>query len=181
MLNKLRAFLNKKRKKPPEKIALNNDSFCLEFAQKIKNQRISIGITKSDLSRKTRISVAVIEAIENGWTHNLPEITYLAPMLEILEKELKLEKQSLNKLIKSKHPKEDIHLSNHHKSLSTQIFSRSQGIIIYILFILLSILLLNKYQLILSKNNLQTITPILYNPIDLNEEINKSLHYKEED
>ena len=181
MLSKLRAFLNNKIIDPNEKILLANDGSFIEFAQKIKNQRISIGITKSDLSRKTRISVAVIEAIENGWMDNLPEITYLAPMLEILEKELKLDKQSLTKLIKSKSPKEDIHLSNHDKSLSTQLFSSSQGITIYILFILLSIFLLNKYQLILSINNYQTITPILYNTIDLNEEINKSLDSKEED
>ena len=162
MLSKLRAFLNNKIIDPNEKIVLANDSSYLEFAQKIKNQRIRIGITKADLSRKTRISVAVIEAIENGWMDNLPEITYLAPMLEILEKELKLEKQSLNKLIKSEIPKENIHLSNHNKSLSTQLFSSSQGITLYIIFILLSIFLLNKYQLILSKNNHRTIIPIPY-------------------
>ena len=180
MLSELRAFLNKKIIDPNDKIELANDSSYVEFAQKVKNQRISIGITKSDLSRKTRISVAVIEAIENGWTHNLPEITYLSPMLEILEKELKLENQSLKKLIKTKEPKEDVHLSNH-ESISSKLFSKSQGIIIYIIFILLSIFLLNKYQLILSKNNLQTIIPIPYNPTELNEEINKSVDSKKLD
>ena len=178
MLSKLRAFLNNKIIDPNEKIVLANDSSYVEFAQKIKNQRISIGLTKSDLSRKTRISVAVIEAIENGWTHNLPEITYLSPMLEILEKELKLENQSLKKLIKTKEPKEDVHLSNH-ESISSKLFSKSQGITIYIIFILLSIFLLNKYQLILSKNNHQTIIPIPYNPTELNEEINKSVDSKD--
>ena len=181
MLSRISALLNKTIIDPNEEILLANDNSYLELSQKIKNQRISIGITKSDLSRKTRISVAVIEAIENGWTHNLPEITYLSPMLEILEKELKLEKQSLNKLIKRKNPKEEIRLSNHQKFLSKQLFSSSQGITIYILFILLSIFLLNKYQLILSKNNLQTITPIPYNPTELNEEINKSVDSKELD
>ena len=180
MLSKLKDFLNSKEIGPSEKIVSTNDSLCLEFSRKIKNQRISIGITKSDLSRKTRISVAVIEAIENGWTHNLPEIMYLSPMLEILEKELKLENQSLKKLIKTKEPKEDVHLSNH-ESISSKLFSKSQGITIYIIFILLSIFLLNKYQLILSKNNLQTIIPIPYNPTELNEEINKSVDSKELD
>ncbi len=180
MLNKLKGFLNNREIGPSEKIILTNDSLCLELAQKIKNQRISIGITKSDLSRKTRISVAVIEAIENGWTHNLPEITYLSPMLEILEKELKLENHSLKKLIKTKEPKEDVHLSNH-ESNSSKLFSKSQGITIYIIFILLSIFLLNKYQLILSKNNLQTISPILYNPTEQNGEINQSIDSKELD
>jgi len=178
MLNKLRAILNNRLIDSAEKISLTNDSLCLEFAQKLKNQRLSIGITKSDLSRKTKISVAVIEAIENGWTQNLPETTYLAPMLEVLEKELKLDKQSLKKIIKSKEPKEDIHLSNNHKSISIKLFSRYQGITIYVLFILLSIFLLNRYQLKLSENNLQTITPIPYNPTEPNEEINKSVDSK---
>ena len=181
MLSKLRSLINNRRIDSTGKVELDKDSLCLEFAQKIKNQRISIGITKSDLSRKTRISVAVIEAIENGWIHNLPEITYLAPMLEILEKELKLEKLSLKKLIKNKEPKEGIYPSNHDKSISSKLFSRSQGITIYILFILLSIFLLNKYQLILSQNNLQTITPIPYNQIELNKEINKSVDSNELD
>ena len=180
MLSKLRALLNNRKIDNTDKIVLTTDSLCLESAQKIKNQRISIGITKSELSRKTRISVAVIEAIENGWTHNLPEITYLSPMLEILEKELKLENQSLKKLIKTKEPKEDVHLSNH-ESISSKLFSKSQGITIYIIFILLSIFLLNKYQLVLSKNNLETIIPIPYNPTELNEEINKSVDSKELD
>ena len=94
-------------------------------------------------------------------------------MLEILEKELKFENQSLKKLIKTKDTKKDFNLINH-ESISSKLFSNSQGITTYIIFILLSIFLLNKYQLILSKNNLQTIMPILYNPIDLNKEINKS-------
>ncbi len=177
MLSKLKNFLNNRKIGPSEKIILTNYSLCLEFAQRIKKQRISIGLTKSDLSRKTRISVAVIEAIENGWTHNLPEITYLSPMLEILQKELKLENQSLKKLIKTKEPKENVHLSNH-ESISSKLFSKSQGITIYIIFILLSISLLNKYQLILSENNLQTIKPIPYNPTEINEEINKSVDSK---
>ncbi len=180
MLSKLKNFLNNRKIGPSEKIVLTNDSLFLEYAQKIKNQRLSIGITKSDLSRKTRISVAVIEAIENGWTHNLPEITYLSPMLEILEKELKLENHSLKKLIKTKGTKEDVHLSNH-ESISSILFSKSQGITIYIIFILLSIFLLNKYQLVLSKNNLQTIIPILYNPTEPNEKIIKSVDSKELD
>ena len=180
MLSKLKDFLNNRKIAPSEKTILTNNSLCLEFAQKIKNQRISIGITKSELSRKTRISVAVIEAIENGWTHNLPEITYLSPMLEILEKELKLENQSFKKLIKTKEPKEEVYLSNH-ESISSKLFSKSQGITIYIIFILLSIFLLNKYQLILSKNNQQTIIPIPYNPTELNEEINKYVDSKDLD
>ncbi len=178
MLSKIRNFLNNRIIDSNEKNLLTNDNLYLELSQKIKNQRISIGITKSDLSRKTRISVAVIEAIENGWTHNLPEITYLAPMLEVIEKELRLEKQSLKKLIKSRKLKGDGHLSNHNKSISTKVFSSSQGITIYILFIFFSIFLLNKYQLVLSKNNLQTITPILYNQTEPNDEINKSLDSK---
>ena len=61
MLRKLKDFINNRKISPRDKIVLTTDTLCLEFAQKIKNQRISIGLTKSDLSRKTRISVAVIE------------------------------------------------------------------------------------------------------------------------
>ena len=50
MLSKLKALLKNRIIVPSEKDILTNDSLSLEFAPKVKNQRKSIGITKSDLS-----------------------------------------------------------------------------------------------------------------------------------
>ena len=64
--------------------------------KRLKERRRELGISRSNLTIKTKISVTVIEAIENGWIKQLPEKTYLAKMLYILEKELELEKNTFN-------------------------------------------------------------------------------------
>ena len=145
----------------------NVESLFPEYGKKIKQQRINLGISRSELSRKTKISVSVIDSIENGWEHILPEKTYLTPMLQKLEKELNLENNSLKTLIEYNKNKKDKFKRNYLKNISTKIFLRSEGIILYTVFLLLSILLLNRYQLILSKKNLNTITPLLYKATEI--------------
>ena len=95
-------------------------------------------------------------------------------MLRILEKELNLDSNSLNGLILSesnKRPRRPI------KSVfldSNKVYSGSLSFIVYIIFMLASILLLNKYHLFLSKSNVITISPLLPNSnnnLDLNENL----------
>ncbi len=171
MLEKLKLLLKNKLIDTDKKNTLNEENLFFESFINIKNQRLSLGVSRSQLSKKTKISVAVIEAIENGWSKNLPEKTFLLPMLEVLKNELHIEGNSLKKLIEKNSNKEDVDLIDYPKTINKNLFSNSQGIIIYMIFMLISIFLLNKYQLILSKENLNTVSPILYNQIKVGAEI----------
>ncbi len=175
MFTNLRFLLKSKIIDVGKENTLEEENLFFESFKCIKNQRLSIGLSRAQLSQKTKISVAVIEAIENGWTKNLPEKTFLRPMLEVLENELNLKGNSLQKIISISPIKEDIDSIDYAKPLKANLFSKSQGIIIYTLFMLLSIFILNKYQLILSKNNLKTIAPILYNQIKVGTEIDNKI------
>ena len=174
MFKNLKALFIDNKLKSSYRSSLDKSNLLIGSGQKIKVQRINLGISRAQLSKITKISVAVIEAIENGWNQKLPETTYLAPMLKTLEKELKLPNECLTQSIKLDPDKNEALTTTSPISASLSIFNSTQGIILYIIFIFLSILLLNKYQLKLSKNNLQTISPVLYNPTLEGEEIYKN-------
>ena len=132
----------------------------------LKNEREKQNISRYYLSNKTKISVNVIEALENGWINQFPERAYLYKMLRILEGELKLDPNSLDGLI----PYESNKINNKAKLLSfldaNKIYSSSLSFTLYIICILTSILLLNKYHLFLSKSNVITVSPLLPDSID---------------
>ncbi|ABX09036.1 Hypothetical protein P9211_11051 [Prochlorococcus marinus str. MIT 9211] len=125
----------------------------------LKEKREQRGLSRTDLSSQTRISVAVIQAIENGWLNQLPEKAYLSKMLLILEDQLGLKRNSL-KIFCEEESKSD-------KSLrlftlgNINIFSSWQGSFIYFLLIGLSIFMINKQQEYLSIKNSQTTAPII--------------------
>ena len=68
----------------------------------IKKKREEYSLTRSELSKITLISVAVLESIENAWTERLPEYAYLSSMLNILESELNLKPNSLESFLENK-------------------------------------------------------------------------------
>ena len=132
--------------------------------KRLKERRRELGISRSNLTIRTKISVTVIEAIENGWIKQLPEKTYLAKMLYILEKELELEKNTFNPFLELDSPK---------KLSKVKIFTPGNidfiytwhGSLIYIILILISILIINKQQSYLSIKKTQTTSPIIDNKI----------------
>ena len=77
-----------------------NDLF-IQAGKVFKEKRETKSLSRSHLSIKTKISVTVIEAIENGWIEQLPERAYLASMLKILANDLDIENDLFNKLSKS--------------------------------------------------------------------------------
>jgi transcriptional regulator with XRE-family HTH domain len=56
----------------------------------LRETREAKGIRLRDLALRTRISLAVLEALEGGWRDRLPEAAYLRTMLPLLEQELDL-------------------------------------------------------------------------------------------
>ncbi len=127
----------------------------------VKERRELSGITRTSLSNKTRISVAVIEAIENGWEEQLPEEAYLSKMLITLEKELMLKEGSLKCFIKNDSTKINTKNNNILTPGNINIFSSWQGTFIYFILLLVSLLLINRQQRYLSIQNSQTNMPII--------------------
>lgn len=63
--------------------------------QQLREAREAQGLGLRDLAQQTRISTAVLEALERGWRDRLPEPAYLRTMLPLLEERLQLAPGSL--------------------------------------------------------------------------------------
>jgi transcriptional regulator with XRE-family HTH domain len=68
----------------------------LQAGRTLREARESRGIGLRQLAQATRISTAVLEALERGWADRLPEPAYLRTMLPLLEQALQLPSGSLN-------------------------------------------------------------------------------------
>jgi len=67
--------------------------------QLVREAREAKGLGLRDLAQRTRISIAVLEALEGGWKDRLPEATYLRAMLPLVEHHLDLPAGSLAPLL----------------------------------------------------------------------------------
>ena len=126
------------------------------------------------MSKKTQISRNVLIAIENGWEKYLPETTYLISMIKIIEIKLNLERGSLNGLLVQKGSVNNIS-SFKFNFISIDFLNSWIGSLLYIIFMLLSILALNSQQRYLIKINSVSIEPIIIEKTDVKDEniINK--------
>ena len=134
-----------------------------EFSEAInlfKTRRLEIGISLETLSKETKISRNVLIAIENGWKKYLPEKTYLISMIKSLELKLNLEKGSLNGLSIQK---DSINNVSRFKLnfINIDFLNSWIGSLLYIIFMLLSILALNSQQRYLIKINSVSTEPII--------------------
>ena len=143
-----------------------------EFSEAIslfKTQRKKSGISLEQLSNETKISKNVLIAIENGWEKYLPEKTYLISMIKSLEIKLNLETGSLNGLLTRK-----VSVNNVSKFkfnfINIDFLTSWVGSLFYIIFMLLSILLLNSQQKYLIKINSISTEPIIIEKNSINNE-----------
>ncbi len=67
--------------------------------QLLREAREAKGLSLRDLAQRTRISIAVLEALEGGWKDRLPEAAYLRAMLPLLEQQLELPAKSLESVL----------------------------------------------------------------------------------
>ena len=161
-------FRNKPSSLDIHKEKSNLDSDFLKATNLYKRKISESGISLEDLSSKTKISKSVLKAIKNGWIQNLPEKTYLISMLKKLETELNLEKGELNG-ISNQRINKNKHSVFEFKFINIDILNSWVGSLLYIIFMLLSILALNIQQKYLIKINTQTSEPVYLN----NQIINK--------
>ncbi len=137
----------------------NFDNDFSEAINLFKTQRKKTGISLERLSKETKISRNVLIAIENGWKKYLPEKTYLISMIKSLEIKLNLERGSLNGLLARKG--NDNISSLKFNFINIDFLNSWIGSLLYIFFMLLSILSLNIQQRYLIKINSVSTEPII--------------------
>tara|TARA_B100000214_G_scaffold373347_1_gene353498 strand:+ start:1004 stop:1531 length:528 start_codon:yes stop_codon:yes gene_type:complete len=125
-----------------------------------KTQRKKVGISLEQLSEETKISKNVLIAIENGWEKYLPETTYLNSMIKSLEIKLNLERGSLNGLSVRKTSVINITKLNFN-FINIDFLNSWIGSLLYIIFMLGSILALNSQQRYLIKIHSISTEPIV--------------------
>ena len=144
----------------------NSDNDFSEAINLFKTQRKKTGISLDRLSEETKISKNVLIAIENGWGKYLPETTYLISMINSLEIKLNLERGSLNGLLAQKGSITNIS-SFKFNFINIDFLNSWIGSLLYIIFMLLSILALNSQQRYLIKINSVSTEPIIIEKTDI--------------
>ncbi|WP_320677086.1 helix-turn-helix domain-containing protein [Prochlorococcus sp. MIT 1300] len=140
-----------------------SDSKLLEAGKKLRTRREELGISLSGLAKRTRITTAVLEAIEMGWQRKLPEPAYLSSMLYLLENELGLARGELRGALKGGVKKQS---NNNAKNINKfsleniEVLTTWQGSIVYIFIMLSSLFAINHQQRLLSSLNSKTLEPI---------------------
>ncbi len=148
----------------------------LEAGLTLKNRREQLGMSLRDLAIRTRITTPVLEAIESGWIHRLPEHAYLVSMLPLLESQLNLPKGSLEAVDRAAYLVGDKYQDNKLKPFTPgniDILTTWQGSLIYIIAITGGLFLLNLQQRYIAESNSFSLNPlpVLY-PLNQNANIN---------
>ncbi|MFN9545485.1 MAG: helix-turn-helix domain-containing protein [Cyanobacteriota bacterium] len=136
--------------------------------QLLRDSREAKGLRLRDLAQRTRISIAVLEALEGGWKDRLPEATYLRTMLSLLEHELDLPPGSLAAALPV--AGQGTREKGRGQGLTAAVFSpftihvlaRWQGTVLYALLILGLLLAINAQQ-----RRLAALGRLALNPIPL--------------
>ena len=129
---------------------LSRDATLRELGQMLKQRRETEGLSLRELAQETRITTPVIEALERGWSDRLPERAYLASMLPQLERRLELTPGVLQPVLPPAVDRQlQMTLSQRRFTLgSIDVFTTWQGSVVYAALIGLSLLMINRQQLI---------------------------------
>ena len=137
----------------------------LVAGRRLRQRREERGLSLRQLALETRISTAVLEALERGWRDRLPEATYLRTMLPLIERHLELPAGCLESVL----PDSDRSLSPGQRREpllqrftpgSIDVFTTWQGTLIYGLLTLGLIYGVNLQQQQLAAEGLLTLRPI---------------------
>jgi len=136
-----------------------------EAGRQLRLAREARGLGLRQLASETRISTAVLEALEKGWRDRLPEPTYLRTMLPLLERHLELPGASLQgalpvapspfQAVPSRQP-----LLRRFTPGSIDVFTSWQGSLLYGLLTVVLIHLLNLQQFRLAERGLLSARPL---------------------
>ena len=136
-----------------------------EAGRQLRLARESRGLGLRQLAQETRISTAVLEALERGWRDRLPEPTYLRTMLPLLERHLAMPAGSLQPVV-PRNPRRLHEGPGGEGRLrrftpgSIDVFTSWQGTLLYAFIILGLIHLLNLQQFQLASRGLLSSRPL---------------------
>lgn len=136
----------------------------LVAGQQLREARESRGLGLRQLALDTRISTAVLEALERGWRDRLPEAAYLRTMLPLLEQHLELPRGSLDGVLP---PEQDRQHGRRRDTVllrftpgSIDVFTTWQGTVLYAVLCGGLIYGLNLQQRQLAAQGLHVLRPI---------------------
>lgn len=147
----------------PEGAAVEAMSPLLEAGQLLRQRREERGLSMRDLSRETRITTPVLEALERGWSDRLPEAAYLGTMLVQLERHLELPASSLQGALPANQANRlrgPGRRTSRFTLGSIDIISTWQGGVVYGVVMLGTLAMLNQQQRYLAQRNSQQLAPI---------------------
>jgi transcriptional regulator with XRE-family HTH domain len=132
--------------------------------QQLREAREAQGLGLRELAQQTRISTAVLEALERGWRDRLPEPAYLRTMLPLLEERLQLSPGSLRAALpaaaRSAAQARRENLRRRFTPGSIEVFTSWQGTLLYGLLGLVLLYGLNLSQRRLIEHGLQSTAPL---------------------
>ena len=134
----------------------------LAAGQELRRRREQHQLSLRDLAVETRISTAVLEALERGWRDRLPEATYLRTMLPLIERRLELDPGSLAAVLPvAREPSSQAQLKlRRFTPGSIDVFTTWQGTLLYGLLTLGLIYTVNLQQQQLAARGLLALRPI---------------------
>ena len=134
----------------------------LAAGQELRRRREQHQLSLRDLAVETRISIAVLEALERGWRDRLPEATYLRTMLPLIERRLDLDPGSLAGVLpvaRQRTGQSQARLRRFTPG-AIDVFTTWQGTLLYGVLTLLLIQGLNLQQQRLARDGLLTVAPL---------------------
>jgi transcriptional regulator with XRE-family HTH domain len=136
----------------------------LRAGQTLREAREAHGLGLRQLAQSTRISTAVLEALERGWGDRLPEPAYLRTMLALLEHRLDLSAGSLQGALPQqrrdpRHQRRDSLLQRFTPG-SIDVFTSWQGTVLYAGLTLGLLYALNLQQERLAAAGMLTVAPL---------------------
>lgn len=163
LLQRLRERLPGQR--PPRPVVVERPQDPLLLAgQRLREAREGRDLGLRQLALDTRISTAVLEALERGWRDRLPEAAYLRTMLPLLEQHLELPAGSLDGVLPAE---QDRHHSRRRDKVllrftpgSIDVFTTWQGTVLYAVLCAGLIYGLNLQQRRLAAQGLHVLRPI---------------------
>ena len=134
----------------------------LKVGATLKARREQYSLTRHDLSINTRISITVLEAIEEGWIERLPERAYLTKMINLLSKKLEIPIEAFIPILDASVKSSKIEREEQNKLAGRVDFLYSlNGLLIYTIMLASSILIINYQNTRLVNEQALTTRPIL--------------------
>jgi hypothetical protein len=96
---RLGRWLGRKPRSQPAAAPESELDALLAAGRQLRQRREERGLSLRQLALDTRVSAAVLEAMERGWPDRLPEATYLRTMLPLIERHLDLPSGCLDPML----------------------------------------------------------------------------------